>query len=238
MRGAGSKAHLRPLLGQPVSNSSVLAFRFGGTCLPAWTEPGWGPGDLIAHAASSRPSSPAPGPSTPSRGQQVQPPSPGREAHRGHGGAEQLPSLSPFCQSLLAPWRSREPGLAEEGRCRWRCSLWPGEKGARFWPAQTQLCSCREALRGLAEQLTLRGLSLWSACTRGAGTGSVLAKTPLSFCGDFARHSRSRLHSGTDSCALRGPAQLASRALGGRSHAGRECRGQGPAPNCACSNGA
>ncbi|XP_046758420.1 borealin-like [Gallus gallus] len=45
--------------------------RFGGTCLPAWTEPGWGPGDLIAHAASSRPSSPAPGPSTPSRGQQV-----------------------------------------------------------------------------------------------------------------------------------------------------------------------
>lgn len=125
-RRAGSKAHLRPLCGQPVSNSSALAFRFGGTCLPAWTEPGWGPGDLIAHAASSRPSSPAPGPSTPSRGQQVQRPSPGREAHRGHHGAEQLPSLSPFCQSL----------------------------------PETQLCSCREALWGL---------SLRSACTRGAG---------------------------------------------------------------------
>uniref|UniRef100_A0A8V1AIG6 Uncharacterized protein n=1 Tax=Gallus gallus TaxID=9031 RepID=A0A8V1AIG6_CHICK len=53
---------------------------------------------------------PSPGPQYSIRGQQVQPPSPGREAHRGHGGAEQLPSLSPFCQSLLAPWRSREPG--------------------------------------------------------------------------------------------------------------------------------
>lgn len=57
------------------------------------------------------------------------------------------------------------------------------------------------------------------------GTGSVLAKTALSFSGDFARHSRSRLHSGADSSALRGPAQLASIGLGGRSHAGRECQG-------------
>jgi len=171
-RGAGSKAHPRPLPGQPVTNCSALAFRFGGTCLAAWTEPGWGRGDLIAHAASSRPSSPAPGPSTPSRGQQVRRPSPGRDAHRGRHGAEQLPSLSPSCRSL----------------------------------PQTRLGSCTEALQGL---------SLWSACTRGAGRpletagySSVLAKAPLSFSRDFARHWRRRLHSGSDSCVLHGSPPL------------------------------
>uniref|UniRef100_A0A803YF90 Uncharacterized protein n=1 Tax=Meleagris gallopavo TaxID=9103 RepID=A0A803YF90_MELGA len=44
--------------------------------------------------------SPAPGPSTPSRGQQVRRPSPGRDAHWGRHGAEQLPSLSSSCRSL------------------------------------------------------------------------------------------------------------------------------------------
>uniref|UniRef100_A0A803XL54 Uncharacterized protein n=1 Tax=Meleagris gallopavo TaxID=9103 RepID=A0A803XL54_MELGA len=44
---------------------------------------------------------PSPGPqySIPG-GQQVRRPSPGRDAHRGRHGAEQLPSLSPSCRSL------------------------------------------------------------------------------------------------------------------------------------------
>lgn len=65
-------------------------------------------------------------------------------------------------------------------------------------------------------------------------TGSVLAKAPLSFSGDFARRWLSRLHSGADSCALRGPARLASVGLGGRSHVGRECQEARrlTAPNC------
>ncbi|XP_065495444.1 uncharacterized protein LOC135991094 isoform X2 [Caloenas nicobarica] len=42
--------------------------------LTAWTEPGWGLGDLMAHGAPSWPSSPALDPNTQSKEQQVQAP--------------------------------------------------------------------------------------------------------------------------------------------------------------------
>ena len=73
-------------------------------------------------------------------------------------------------------------------------------------------------------------------------TGSVWPKLRSLFPVTLQSTGR-RLHSGSDSCALRGPARLASVGLGGGSHAGRECQGAGrltaPVPQelerCSCT---
>ena len=80
-----------------------------------WTEPGWAPGDLIAHAAPSWPSSPARDPSTQSPGQQVKPLSQAgcttSAASRGQAATAPFP-LAPSLHALSC---SKDAGGPEEG---------------------------------------------------------------------------------------------------------------------------